>query len=308
MSAPSAEPSSGSTACSGCGISPITLPRSLQTPATSSTEPFGFSPRSGARPGRSPRAPRASSGVGEPAALAVLDRDRRAVWPCRAARRERRVVPLDDERHVAADEARATRSAAARPAAGPASQRIWKPLQIPSTRPPSSANSPHRAASPARSGRSRRSAGSRRTRSRRAARRRRRRAARSPRARPAPARRRARRAPRARRGRRSSPGRRRRAIRGCAAHAGPGARSRSSRSAGSRAAARTSARPARAPRRRSVASTSRSTTRPTRASSTREAEMVERALDRLALRVEDARLRPDEHGRPHPSTTSGSAR
>ena len=39
-----------------------------------------------------------------------------------------------------------------------------------------------------------------------------------------------------------------------------------------------------------------------------EAEVAERALDRLALRIEDPRLRPDEHGRPHPSTTFGSAR
>ena len=37
-----------------------------------------------------------------------------------------------------------------------------------------------------------------------------------------------------------------------------------------------------------------------------EAEVPQAALDRLTLRVEDARLRPDEHGRLHPSTTSGS--
>ena len=41
---PSAEPVSGSTACSGWGISPTTLPRSLLTPAMSATEPFGFWP------------------------------------------------------------------------------------------------------------------------------------------------------------------------------------------------------------------------------------------------------------------------
>src|SRR5258708_39919 len=38
----------------------------------------------------------------------------------------------------------------------------------------------------------------------------------------------------------------------------------------------------------------------------REAEMFERLLDRSALRVEDARLGADEHGRLHPSTTDGS--
>ena len=38
-----------------------------------------------------------------------------------------------------------------------------------------------------------------------------------------------------------------------------------------------------------------------------EAEVAERALDRLPLRVEDPRLRPHEHGCSHPSTTFGSA-
>ena len=39
----------------------------------------------------------------------------------------------------------------------------------------------------------------------------------------------------------------------------------------------------------------------------REPELPQRALDRLSLGVEDPRLRPDEHGRPHRRTTSGSA-
>ena len=41
---PPVDPVSGSTACSGCGIRPNTLPRSLTTPAMSSSEPLGFSP------------------------------------------------------------------------------------------------------------------------------------------------------------------------------------------------------------------------------------------------------------------------
>ena len=87
-----------------------------------------------------------------------------------------------------------------------------------------------------------------------------------------------------------------------------GARSRSSRSAGSRAAARTSARPGRAPRpRRSIGSSS-STSRPTLRVVHGEAEVPEAALDRLPLRVEDARLRPDEHGRLHPSTDARGRR
>src|SRR5215212_5369068 len=41
---PSAEPTSGSTACSGWGMSPTTLPASLATPAMSANDPFGFCP------------------------------------------------------------------------------------------------------------------------------------------------------------------------------------------------------------------------------------------------------------------------
>src|SRR5262249_12091904 len=40
---PSAEPTSGSEARSGCGIRPITLRRSLQIPAMSRSDPFGLS-------------------------------------------------------------------------------------------------------------------------------------------------------------------------------------------------------------------------------------------------------------------------
>ena len=39
-----------------------------------------------------------------------------------------------------------------------------------------------------------------------------------------------------------------------------------------------------------------------------EPEVEERALDRLTLRIEDPGLRPDEHRRPHASTTLESAR
>src|SRR6266567_1804128 len=39
----SVEPVRSSTACSGCGISPITLPSALTIPAIPATEPFGLS-------------------------------------------------------------------------------------------------------------------------------------------------------------------------------------------------------------------------------------------------------------------------
>ena len=47
--------------------------------------------------------------------------------------------------------------------------------------------------------------------------------------------------------------------------------------------------------------------RPMRGADDREAERDEGPSHRFALRVEDARLGPHEHGRPH-STSSGSAR
>src|SRR5437868_316691 len=43
---PSSPPSIGSTACSGCGIRPNTLKRSLHTPAIACIEPLGFAPSS----------------------------------------------------------------------------------------------------------------------------------------------------------------------------------------------------------------------------------------------------------------------
>ena len=44
IAAPPVGPRRGSTACSGCGISPITFPAAFVMPATSRTDPFGFSP------------------------------------------------------------------------------------------------------------------------------------------------------------------------------------------------------------------------------------------------------------------------
>ncbi len=53
--------------------------------------------------------------------------------------------PLGRDRDVPADEPQRPRCAAARPGTSPASARTWKPLQIPSTSPPSSANAVDRA-------------------------------------------------------------------------------------------------------------------------------------------------------------------
>ena len=74
---PSADPVRGSTACSGWGISPTTLPRSLQTPATSATEPLGFWPARVAEDDLIARLEPVERVAGrEPAPAHVLDRDR----------------------------------------------------------------------------------------------------------------------------------------------------------------------------------------------------------------------------------------
>ena len=116
ISAPSVEPSSGSTACSGCGIRPNTFPSALQHARDVGDGPVRVRARPVAEhdlPGRLELGKELR--VGEPAAVAVLHRDRQLV-PRLAARREREVVPLDGERQRRDRRSEATRSAAARPA------------------------------------------------------------------------------------------------------------------------------------------------------------------------------------------------
>ena len=120
----------------------------LQMPAMLSSEPFGL----------------AASVVSPPAVdvaedhLAVLlelARSRRArrssclrrarsagaaPGPAAHSRRERRVGLLDADVHVLAEELAAIRLRSIAPGSRPASSRTWKPLQMPSTGPPRSAN------------------------------------------------------------------------------------------------------------------------------------------------------------------------
>ncbi len=252
-------PSSGSTACSGCGMRPMTLRRSFTTPATSSTRAVRVAVRVAehdlrrrARPRRAARRPRTSP-------FAVLDRDREHV-----ARRAPAVngvsALLDAHAHVGADEVE--RRVAPQDAGKQA--RLAQDLEA-------VADAEHR---PALVGeRAHRAHRRREARDRAAAqvvavreaarqdRRRPRRAAARPRAtraRPsAPS------SSSARSASRSSlePGNETTATRAFTGRP----RSRTTRSAGSRAAGRTSARAPRAPAPRRAASTSRSTSRPTRA-------------------------------------------
>ena len=117
MRQPSVEPSSGSTACSGCGISPITLPSQFVTPATSAREPFGFASVLVAEDDLPDGLELRRVGIG-PAALAVLDRDHEPLRRARtgtssACRRSRRGAARRGRR------TRATRSGGARRAGVP---------------------------------------------------------------------------------------------------------------------------------------------------------------------------------------------
>ena len=140
-------PSSGSLARSGCGIMPSTLRPSLQMPAMFSSEPLGL-----------------ASAVTSPFGVHVAEHDAVLVFQFRQRLlvaeviafhvadgnlqhfalgqllRVRSVRALDANVHGLADVLQVRRCASARPGSSPDSQRIWKPLQMPRTSPPSAAN------------------------------------------------------------------------------------------------------------------------------------------------------------------------
>ena len=148
---PSSLPRIASTAVSGCGISPATLPAALRTPAIPRSDPLGLPGSSG--PGDRAVGVRVAP---QDAAVALQLVERRLVRvvaalavgdghperaPLADLARERRVEVLR-----AAASPRGRRSAgrgcaAARPGTSRASARTWKPLQIPRTGPPRSAKS-----------------------------------------------------------------------------------------------------------------------------------------------------------------------
>ena len=130
-SRPSVEPSSGSQASSGCGIRPITLPG-----GAARSRPPGRSSPAGC-PAVAQHHPRLGR-VAVPGALVVLDRDREA----RRRRRGRRSTACPASATSRSIWRQTNESVALRrsaPGSRPASHSTWKPLQIPTTRPPASA-------------------------------------------------------------------------------------------------------------------------------------------------------------------------
>ena len=123
-------PVSRSTACSGCGISPTTRPSADPTPAMSFSEPFGLPPRvaehdpAGRPPARPACRGRRRSGPprSSPGRRSRRPRGRRST-PCRFSTRSRW------SRQTKCRPALRTSA----PGSRPASHRIWKPLQMPST-------------------------------------------------------------------------------------------------------------------------------------------------------------------------------
>ena len=96
-------PVRSSTACSGCGMSPTTLPRSLVIPAMSRSEPLGLTLDVAEHDLSLTLEPVEGVVVSDEATLAVLERDDDLVAG-RHARGPRRRRVLDLERLVAADE------------------------------------------------------------------------------------------------------------------------------------------------------------------------------------------------------------
>ena len=133
-SPPSAEPSSGSTACSGCGIRPEDVPGLVRHACDVVERAVRRPPRSGGRSGRARRArtkvPSSANQAPSPCLTGMTSSS-----PTRAGRSERQSV-LSTRRSTSRQTNSSCRFGRRIPGRRPASQRIWKPLQMPSTGPP----------------------------------------------------------------------------------------------------------------------------------------------------------------------------
>ena len=140
---PSALPSTGSQARSGCGIRPTTLRASLQMPAMLLSEPFGLAASvavaarrrsSGRRRGRSLRASR--SRRARRSSCLRRARSASAAPGRRGARSVNGVSVCSTRTRTCSQWNFRSRLRSIAPGSSPASSRIWKPLQMPSTGPP----------------------------------------------------------------------------------------------------------------------------------------------------------------------------
>ena len=138
---PSAEPVSGSTACSGWGIRPNTLPALVAHAGDVAQRAVRVLARGVAQQHLAGGLEPVELGVGRvEAAGRVLDRDRQPL----AGRRTRAVNGVSASTTSSSTWRKTNFSevlGSSAPGSSPASHRTWKPLQIPSTSPPSRANS-----------------------------------------------------------------------------------------------------------------------------------------------------------------------
>ena len=130
-------PVSGSMACSGCGIRPTTLPSALQMPAMSRAEPLGAPSAylTTTRPARSSSSRVASSATKAPSpfltgTVSSSPPAKPSVHGVRALLTVSRTLAWMNRRPAFLVSAPGSRCA---------SQRIWKPLQMPSTGSPARA-------------------------------------------------------------------------------------------------------------------------------------------------------------------------
>ena len=135
---PSSEPVSGSTACSGCGIRPTTLPAGVGDAGDVAQRAVGVLARRVAEGDLAERLDLVEHRLGRVvAAGGVLDRDREQLAR-RARARPRRLGARDREPTCLQRKRRLVFGSSA-PGSSPASHRTWKPLQMPSTGPPARA-------------------------------------------------------------------------------------------------------------------------------------------------------------------------
>src|SRR5581483_590870 len=143
---PPVGPTSGSTACSGCGISPTTFPASLRPPAMaprlpftlcrSSTVPSGPQYRRTTSPSCSTRSRSSSAATNCPSpCLTGTGSTSPGTRPVVIGERE-----VSTRTWTNRQTKRSCRLRMSAPGSSPASHRIWKPLQMPRTGPPRSAN------------------------------------------------------------------------------------------------------------------------------------------------------------------------
>src|SRR5207253_2640622 len=141
---PSVPPRSASAQRSGCGMRPTTFPARFDTPAMFASAPLGFA-SAVAAPAASVYRNTSWPAASTAASVSGSATQRPSPWPIgmRSTWRRRPVVngvrSLSMRTWIQSQRYSSDAFRTSAPGSSPASQRIWKPLQLPRTAPPSSA-------------------------------------------------------------------------------------------------------------------------------------------------------------------------